>query len=147
MPQLTNQLVQQYGFQDVQEFHAMVARVDLSSAAKLEAFRHWQRKDGTKAGLQELLAPPTPSQPIPKSVEEVFRKTFQELPQKLALLREYLRTITRDQSILDMRQKTQTDLENARGVWPQMVKVYEATLEVMDEEIAARGLNPCEVKH
>lgn len=43
------------GFKDLAEFHSMVAKVDLGLVG-LANFRKWQYEDGTKEGLQKLLA-------------------------------------------------------------------------------------------
>lgn len=44
----------EYGFESDDEFHRMVANVDISSGEKFAAFKAWQRNDGTKEGLQKL---------------------------------------------------------------------------------------------
>jgi len=43
------------GFESSQEFHKLVAAVDLSTPEKLEAFKLWQYGDGTKDGLLQLM--------------------------------------------------------------------------------------------
>lgn len=48
------EIVKQYGFESVGEFHRMVADVDLTSAEKIAAFKKWQEDDGTKKGLIAL---------------------------------------------------------------------------------------------
>jgi hypothetical protein len=47
-------VVKTFGFDGEQDFHRMVATVDIASPEKLSAFRSWQEKDGTKAGLLKL---------------------------------------------------------------------------------------------
>jgi len=42
------------GFEDAAELHRLVAAADLSTPAKLAAFKVWQDQDGTKAGLLAL---------------------------------------------------------------------------------------------
>ena len=42
------------GFNNEEEFHSLVANVDLSSTEKLVAFQEWQIKDGSKEGLLKL---------------------------------------------------------------------------------------------
>lgn len=43
------------GFTSPDEFFSMVAKVDLTSAEKLQQFKTWQNNDGTKAGLEKLI--------------------------------------------------------------------------------------------
>jgi hypothetical protein len=54
-PQELARTLVECGFASEQEFHGMVALVDLSSPAKMEEFKEWQHNDGSKAGLTKLL--------------------------------------------------------------------------------------------
>lgn len=49
------ELVKRQGFENLAEFNRMVAKVDISTPKKLEAFEAWKNNDGTKDGLVELL--------------------------------------------------------------------------------------------
>lgn len=49
------ELAKEFGFESAEEMNRMIARVDLSTTEKAEAFRKWQGEDGTKAGLEKLL--------------------------------------------------------------------------------------------
>lgn len=51
------EFVKGFGFKDGAEFHSMVARLDISTPERLDAFRRWQMEDGTKAGLERLTSP------------------------------------------------------------------------------------------
>jgi len=51
---MTDELVQEKGFENLKEFHKLVSNLDLSDASKLQAFRKWQLTDGTKKGLLAL---------------------------------------------------------------------------------------------
>lgn len=42
------------GFDSLDELSRMVAVLDLSSIAKMEAFERWKDEDGTKEGLAKL---------------------------------------------------------------------------------------------
>lgn len=42
------------GFENEQEFHRLVAAVDISTPEKLARFTRWQEEDGTKEGLVRL---------------------------------------------------------------------------------------------
>ena len=46
--------VKKYGFDSVNEFHKMMANVDLGSVEKLQAFEVWKEYNGTKKGLSKL---------------------------------------------------------------------------------------------
>ena len=46
---------QEYGFESAGEFFALVAKVDMSTPAKVAAFKAWQENDGTRAELQKLI--------------------------------------------------------------------------------------------
>lgn len=48
-------VVQQYGFESLEEFNRLVASVDLSSPEKIAAFNRWREDNGTKEGLLALL--------------------------------------------------------------------------------------------
>ena len=48
------EMVKEYGFDSVQEYHHLVANVDVSTSEKLAAFKTWQIHDGTKEGLLKL---------------------------------------------------------------------------------------------
>ena len=48
------QMVLDFGFKDIQEFHQMVSKVDISTPDKLDTFKDWQFNDGTKKGLEKL---------------------------------------------------------------------------------------------
>lgn len=48
----------EFGFTDHAELVDLVAKVDLSTTAKVEAFMDWRDTDGSKAGLLKLLADP-----------------------------------------------------------------------------------------
>jgi len=43
------------GFESVDEFERCMARVDISSLVKYQAFVLWKNEDGTKTGLLPLL--------------------------------------------------------------------------------------------
>jgi len=47
-------LVKEKGFENENEFHALVAGVHLSTQEKLDAFKKWQNEDGSKEGLLKL---------------------------------------------------------------------------------------------
>lgn len=47
-------IVKENGFIDVSEFNKLVAAVDISTAEKLDAYKHWQNNDCTKVGLLKL---------------------------------------------------------------------------------------------
>lgn len=47
-------LVKEMGFNSLEEYHRLVANVDLSSNEKLNAFNEWKNEDGTKEGLLKL---------------------------------------------------------------------------------------------
>ena len=47
-------LVKELGFENEQEFHSMIAKVNFNKLG-LATFREWQYEDGTKDGLQKLI--------------------------------------------------------------------------------------------
>ena len=47
-------MVRAGGFASAEEFHRMVSSVRLTSPGDIEAFKRWQREDGTKDGLARL---------------------------------------------------------------------------------------------
>lgn len=49
-----NELIKQLGFENEEEFHRLVSEVDISTTAKLSAFKYWQHQDGSKTGLLAL---------------------------------------------------------------------------------------------
>lgn len=49
------------GFESEEEFHRMVAAVDISDTSVFPRFKQWQEHDGTKAGLLELLPKKEPT--------------------------------------------------------------------------------------
>jgi hypothetical protein len=51
-----DELLKQLGFEGAAEFNRLIADVDLSTAAKITAFKRWQDEDGSKAGLEALRA-------------------------------------------------------------------------------------------
>lgn len=51
---ISEQTLNDLGFESVQEFYDMVAAVDLSSIEKQKAFNSWKENDGTKDGLLKL---------------------------------------------------------------------------------------------
>jgi AraC-like DNA-binding protein len=48
------EIVKEYGFESLEEFHHMIANIDLTSPEKISAFKNWQGTDGTKTGLLKL---------------------------------------------------------------------------------------------
>jgi len=48
------EIVKQYGFDSLTEFHKMVAAIDLSTMDDKISFRVWKDFDGTKEGLLKL---------------------------------------------------------------------------------------------
>jgi hypothetical protein len=48
------ELVKQMGFGSLEEYHRLVANVDLSTLEKLNAFNEWKNEDGTKEGILKL---------------------------------------------------------------------------------------------
>ena len=48
-------LVKAHGFENADEFHRLVASVDLSTKEKLFNFNVWREYDGSKAGLLKIL--------------------------------------------------------------------------------------------
>jgi len=48
------EFVKEMGFDSVEEFHNLVAGVDLSTPEKLNEFNEWKAEDGTKEGLLKL---------------------------------------------------------------------------------------------
>lgn len=48
------EVVRQKGFASENEFHELVAAVDLATPEKVRAFKKWQLEDGTKEGLLKL---------------------------------------------------------------------------------------------
>ena len=55
MNDLEEAVCSEFGFDSMQEFHRMVASVDIASRGKYAAFKCWQENDGTKKGLTALL--------------------------------------------------------------------------------------------
>ncbi len=51
---MLEEIVKELGFKDEQEFHSLVARVDITEPMKLTAFKKWQTEDGTKQGILKL---------------------------------------------------------------------------------------------
>ena len=51
---MLEEIVKELGFKDEQEFHSLVARVDITEPMKLTAFKKWQMEDGTKQGILKL---------------------------------------------------------------------------------------------
>lgn len=47
-------LIKAAGFVDIKEFHAMVAKVNISTLERLRRFRVWSSEDGSKRGLEEV---------------------------------------------------------------------------------------------
>lgn len=48
------EIAKSLGFESLQEFHKLVADVDLSTSEKIKAFENWKLNDGSKAGLLNL---------------------------------------------------------------------------------------------
>ena len=48
------ELVKELGFKDLDEYHKLVANVDLSSFEKIRAFNNWKNNDGSKEGILKL---------------------------------------------------------------------------------------------
>lgn len=48
------ELLKELGFDNINEFNKLVASADLSSPEKLDAFKLWKEKDGSKEGLLKL---------------------------------------------------------------------------------------------
>lgn len=48
------EIIKEYGFDSLIEFHSMVANVDLSTPEKIKKFKDWQNNDGSKVGLINL---------------------------------------------------------------------------------------------
>lgn len=53
-PGSLEETVLRLGFEDVQEFHRLVASADISTHEKFRAFKKWQDLDGSKRGLLAL---------------------------------------------------------------------------------------------
>lgn len=53
-------IAESLGFADQAEFHRLVAGADVSTPARLAAFKAWQADDGTKSGLLALAGGPGP---------------------------------------------------------------------------------------
>jgi len=51
---ISGEIVKSLGFENEAEFHALVKKVDCKGTDNFNAFIHWQQKDGTKRGLQNL---------------------------------------------------------------------------------------------
>ncbi len=49
------ELVKEMGFDNEQEFHNLVASVDLSNSCKMNEFINWRETDGTKKGLLSII--------------------------------------------------------------------------------------------
>jgi hypothetical protein len=47
-------VIQKLGFKSYSEFYSMVSAVDMSTTDNVKAYKEWQHKDGTKAGLEKL---------------------------------------------------------------------------------------------
>ena len=47
-------LVKKLGFESLEEWHRLIANVDLSTRMKIDDFEDWKHDDGTKEGLLEL---------------------------------------------------------------------------------------------
>ena len=48
------QIVNELGFESVEEYYRLISNVDLTSSEKLIAFYIWEKEDGTKSGLKKL---------------------------------------------------------------------------------------------
>lgn len=51
---MTEDIVRAHGFESLAEFNALISGVELSTQEKREAFKLWQRNDGSKVGLLRL---------------------------------------------------------------------------------------------
>lgn len=61
-----DELVKKMGFENLQEFHRMVASVRLTLPGDLAAFNYWKENDGTKEGLSKLpMNSEAPRNPFP----------------------------------------------------------------------------------
>ena len=47
-------IVKQLGFKNLEEYHKLVANVDLYTPKKLKAFDNWKNNDGTKEAILKL---------------------------------------------------------------------------------------------
>ena len=131
-----NDFVQELGFHSLGEFNGMIAKVDLASPHKLRAFREWQRRDGTKNGLNRLIIT---KENVPQSFEDVYKRIYADLPQKLEVLTEYLSNVEIPQHILQMRQQIKRHMLRAKVELPIMLRFYSCILKVFDEELTDRG--------
>mgnify|MGYP000051673762 CR=1 FL=1 len=55
---MTEDIARACGFESLAEFNALVSGADLSTQEKREAFKFWQRNDGSKTGLLRLQVVP-----------------------------------------------------------------------------------------
>jgi len=51
---LLEEVIKENGFESKEEFHSLVANVDIRTPEKLGAFRRWQFEDATKEGILKL---------------------------------------------------------------------------------------------
>lgn len=67
-------LIRQMGFDSDDEFHKLVANVDISTPNKLLNFKKWQSEDGSKEGLLKLSSIEIETLENSKSKEQTFCK-------------------------------------------------------------------------